>query len=597
MKTPLPFFFLLCSSPCLAQNALHLPLDAADSAIVVRGKAATAPGVEKQSLVLDGLSVIELPRSAELNPERFTVSIWFNPYSLKSGQQMLAGKNRYSQNERQWGLTIEPDGRLKAHLRQQGWRGIVCGQPLKAGHWHLATLTVEPGKAALYLNGQPAGEAKLEQLVPATTAPITLGGIWDANAPRQSFRGALDEFRFEPRVLSTAEITTSYRPVSVTHKIPQLPPPAPLWDESKPVPKIAELPVVEGTRFSVIKPYEFQKDGYRFLHGVGLGFHKGKLYASFGHNQGGENTETEEARYCVSEDKGRTWSAVRTMDDGGPEVAVSHGVFHSHNGTLWAFMGSYRGTMEGVHTRACRLNEATGEFEKLGLVIEGGFWPMQQPVRMADGNWIMAGISARGDAPGGGKHPAAVAISHGEDFQKWDLVLIPPAPALGQVWGESSVIVEGNKITSISRYGADAVALIATSEDCGRTWTTMRPSNLPMATSKPAAGLLSTGQRYLVCSTSADGGKRRAPLTIALSRPGEALFSKVLVIRHAVFPSGPGESHERASLSYPYAIEHDGHLYIGYSNNGGNAGRIGEGRELWNNNSAELAVIPIEVLK
>jgi hypothetical protein len=64
-----------------------------------------------------------------------------------------------------------------------------------------------------------------------------------------------------------------------------------------------------------------------------------------------------------------------------------------------------------------------------------------------------------------------------------------------------------------------------------------------------------------------------------------------------MFPDGPGESHERASLSYPYAIEHEGHLYVGYSNNGGNVGRVGEGRELWNNNSAELAVIPVEALR
>lgn len=215
---------------------------------------------------------------------------------------------------------------------------------------------------------------------------------------------------------------------------------------------------------------------------------------------------------------------------------------------------------------------------------------------MDDGHWILAGISAGGDAPAGGKHPAAVAISRGDDFLKWDLVRISQIPGLGKVWGESTVLVEGKRVTNVSRYGAEANALTATSEDYGRTWTLMRPSNLPMATSKPYAGVLSTGQRYLVCSTSADGGGRRAPLTIAVSRPGETEFSKVFVIRHAFFPEGPGESHERVSLSYPYAIEHEGHLYVGYSNNGGNVGRIGEGRELWNNNSAELAVIPLEEL-
>ncbi|MGB3121111.1 MAG: hypothetical protein WBE58_19970, partial [Verrucomicrobiales bacterium] len=63
--------------------------------------------------------------------------------------------------------------------------------------------------------------------------------------------------------------------------------PAPLWDERAPLLNTADLPVLKATRFSVIKPYEFGKDGYRFLHGVALCFHKGRLYASFGHNQGG----------------------------------------------------------------------------------------------------------------------------------------------------------------------------------------------------------------------------------------------------------------------------------------------------------------------
>ena len=372
-------------------------------------------------------------------------------------------------------------------------------------------------------------------------------------------------------------------------------PAAELWDNREPLLKAAELPVLKHAQFAVIKPYAFKQDGYRFLHGLALCFHKGRLYASFGHNKGGENTDTEEARFCVSDDQGRTWSVVKTMDDGGPEFAVSHGVFLPHGENLWAFMGSYTGTMQRIHTRAYLLNQTTGEFEKRGVVVEGGFWPMQEPQRMDDGNWIMAGITA-GVYNEKGTHPAAVAISRGDDFTKWDLVPIAPVPGL-QMWGESTVIVEGKRVTNISRYGAEARALVATSGDYGRTWTQMRPSNLLMTTSKPAAGMLSNGQRYLVCTTTADGGKRRSPLTIAVSRPGETLFSKIFVIRHAEFPTGPGESNKGAALSYPYAVEHAGMLYVGYSNSGDKTTRVGTGRELWNNNSAELAIIPLENLK
>ncbi len=367
--------------------------------------------------------------------------------------------------------------------------------------------------------------------------------------------------------------------------------PVPLWDERVPLLNTAELPVLKDVRFSVIKPYEFDKDGYRFLHGVGLCFHKGRLYASFGHNQGGENTDTEEARFCVSDDEGKTWSEVRTIDSGDGPVGASHGAFLSHNGTLWAFQGAYIGTMSGVHTRAYVLDEATQQWQSKGTVIEDGFWSMQQPQQMDDGNWIMAGLKV------GDGNPAIVAISHADDFLKWDVVPIPQAKDLKKIWGESTVIIGGKQITNISRYGDKAEALVATSEDYGRTWSAMRPSNLPMTTSKPIAGILSSGQRYLVCTMTADSGKRRSPLTIAVSRPGESLFSKIFVIRHAEFPDGPGESHKGAALSYPYAIEHEGRLYVGYSNSGDKSTRVGTGRELWNNNSAELAVIPIDQLR
>jgi hypothetical protein len=576
------------------------PLESPQAAeIVVHGQAQKVVGAERGGLSLDGSSLIELADSAHLNPgmEGFTISVWFNPYALEGSQQMIVGKNRYSRNERQWGLTIEPNGRLKAHLRQDGWSEIACDEPIIVGGWHLANLTVATGKATLFLNGKQVGEVTLKRPLAATPAPITLGGIWDTDSVRQPFHGALDEFSFQPRVLTATEIAARYHPVSAKLPVLETEKRVSLWDETRPVPKAAEIPLMQGVRFSVIKPYEFLKDGYRFLHGVGLGFHQGKLYASFGHNRGGENTDSEEARFCISTDRGRSWSAPRTMDDGGPECAVSHGVFHAHQGRLWAFMGSYRGTMQGIHTRAYRLNEATGEFDKLGVVIEGGFWPMQQPIRMDDGNWIMSGISVGGDAPGGGNHPAAVAISHGEDFLAWDIIRIPQLPNLGKVWGESTVMVQGKSVTNISRYGSKACALTATSEDYGRTWTAMGPSNLPMATSKPFSGILSTGQRFLVCTTTADTGGRRSPLTIAFSKPGQSVFSTVRILRHAWFPEGPGESHERASLAYPYAIEHEGFLFIGYSNNGGNIGRVGQGRELWNNNSAELAIIPIDKLE
>lgn len=576
------------AKPVTAQTWL---LDAVDARIKVLGKAKVASGAHGESLVLDGSSVIELRDSAQLNSgtEGFTFSVWLNPYALNQGQQLFAAKNRYSSGERQWSLALEKGGVLRAYLQQEKWKPITSKLVLQAGHWHLVTLAVTDTKASLFLNGQPAGEVTLSKALPATEAPITLGGVSDRGRLLQQFVGAIDEARWEPRVRSAAEIAASYQPVAATHEIPKaINADTPLWDAKVKLPKAADVPMLDGVTFHVIKANEPEKDGYIWLHGVGLGWHKGKLYASFGHNKGEENTHGEEARGRISEDGGKTWGKPFTIGTGAgePDLSISHGVFLSHGGKLWAFHGAFYGHMQKIHTRAFVLDEGTGAWKPQGVVVDDGFWALNQPVKLADGNWIMPGIKA-GAFSESSKNPAAVAISHGDDLTKWDLVVIPAVEGL-TMWGESGIIVDGPKVTNIARFGAKAQALVAVSKDYGRTWEASTPSNLPMATSKPAAGMLSTGQRYLVCTTTADSGGRRTPLTIAVSKPGGSVFSQVFIIRPSIFPQGPGDVADKASLSYPCATEHDGKLYIGYSNGGGRRG---------NHNSAEMAVIPIKALQ
>jgi len=355
-----------------------------------------------------------------------------------------------------------------------------------------------------------------------------------------------------------------------------------LWDAAVPLPTKAAAPVLADVTFHVIKQRRPDTDGCNWTLGVGLAWHHGKLYASYGFNKGGENTASEEAHVRVSEDGGTTWGPSVVIDAGAGNLGVSHGVFLSQGDRLWAFMGAFYDAFQKTHTRAYVLDERTGAWQTRGVVVDNGFWPMQEPQKMADGNWIMAGFRvANGyDVVG---HLPAVAISQGDDFSRWDLVVIEAEPGLGDIWGESTVIVEGRRITNIARYGAKPVALVSTSDDSGRTWTPATPSNLPMATSKPYAGTLSTGQRFLACTTTADSGGNRAPLTIAVSRPGQPLFSKVFVVRHSVSDKTPGVSDPRADFSYPYAIEHDGRLYVGYTHKSHIAN--------------ELAVIPVAALK
>lgn len=357
-----------------------------------------------------------------------------------------------------------------------------------------------------------------------------------------------------------------------------------LWAREVAVPTREEAPIVAGARYHTIAPWQPEVDGFRWLHGAALAWHNGRLWACWGANAGAENTLTEVTRAAYSDDGGRTWSEAHTIAAGSEDEGNSHGVLLSHRGRLWALVARFGASYANVRTEALVLDEASGAWESRGIAAGDGFWAMNQPVTLSDGALIMPGICV-GGPPGEASNPAAVAISPDGNPAAWQVVRIPPAEGLDP-WGESAIIVEGRRVRCIARNRPDdAVALVAQSEDAGRTWTPMTRSALPMGSTKPCAGLLSSGQRYLLSTTLADTGAGRCPLTIALDAPGERELSRVLRVRESLLP---GESEERRTnaVCYPYASEHDGALYVAYSV------RRGSGNE----NAIELAAIPLEGL-
>ncbi len=459
-----------------------------------KGALQQVAGVDGQALKFDG-GFVSVPSAPTLQfaDAGFSIAAWVNPYELGAGQQMIVAKNVYSAGKREWGLMLDNDNRFRFYLWQNGWKTLASPSEPRPGHWHHVAVTVEKGRGRLYINGKQEAEGELASSIPVTDAPLTIGGVQDGARFMQTFVGALDEVSLYRGVLTSAAIRTLADKPTTPHKI-EIVEPVKIWSGGA-VPKTADIPLLEGVEFHSLKKQRPDTDGCNWTLGVGLVWHKGQLYASYGFNKGAENTPTEEAHVRTSSDVGKTWGVPVVMDHGEGNLGVSHGVFLSHGGRLWAFMGAFYDTFQRTHTRAYSLNETSGTWEPHGVVIDGGFWPMQEPQKMADGNWIMAGARVShgydvvGDLP-------AVAISRGDDFTRWDLVVIPAAPGLGQIWGESTVIVEGKRIINISRYGAKPLALMATSDDYGRTWTPSTPSNLPMATSKPYAGTLSTGQRF-----------------------------------------------------------------------------------------------------
>lgn len=333
------------------------------------------------------------------------------------------------------------------------------------------------------------------------------------------------------------------------------PPQHVLWTKQKPFPMPNQLIAPVGMRDLIV--HRAGADAYSFLHDSTIVAHRGILFASWYNCPKQEIVDTSLIRGSRSTDGGVTWSDVEVIaQDPKRKIFYVPNVFLSHNQRLWTFALRMTGHDLPTQLEAFRLDVTADRWEPMGLVADL-FLPNCPPVKMSDGNFVMAGRVAdrRGEQP---LRPA-VAVSQGDSIlRSWNVV---PLSAPGQTFAfpETTVLVERGKLTAFFR-SLKTVVLVSVSADCGRTWTPPAMSNFPVVDAKMFAGTLSTGQHYLISNTPGRA-QGRDLLTIAVSEPGEAVFSRMWRIRDgyaAELKAGP-------QWSYPSAIEHDGKLYVVYT--------------------------------
>ncbi len=546
------------------QAAQHWKLDSPkDPTIVVQGGAAqSATGVEKGALALDGVAVLEVKESAKLGHggKGFTLVAWVNPYTLNAGQQMIVTKNVYSRNQREWGVMIDKDGRFRLYLRQGGWQTVTAETRPKPGHWHQVGVVVTPQRAELWINGKREGAGALKQPLPQTAAPLTFGGVNDGGRIWQNLFGALDEIQLWDAPLNETEMAARYHPVKATHRVPKHLPLGgevfPLWNGPELPTDPERIPFAAGIQHSTIhRPAE---DGYKFLHGAAIVMHRGVLYANWANSPTNENGPHETLQGRRSKDGGKTWEPLEVVGPGFKGAdRHSHGVLFRHRDELWTICSRF-GTGEpngrrfrGLRGEAFVLDEKANQWKSRGIVMQN-CWPYDEPVRMGNGSYITGGQDKDG-------YPV-VAMSRGDDFTKWDSVLIPFPPQLKPSFAETTVWADGAHVLAVIRGGA-GVAWVSTSDDHGKTWAKARPSNLPMPRAKAYLGRLSTKQLYLVSNY-----RNRDTLCISVGKPGAKTLSHMWRLRHGKSgpPRFPGHAKGK-QWSYPYAHEHEGKLYVVYS--------------------------------
>lgn len=293
-----------------------------------------------------------------------------------------------------------------------------------------------------------------------------------------------------------------------------------------------------------------------FLHGVAVDSWKKRIAVCFAFNSKDENSITEELLIRWSDDRGKSWTEAEHIAPPSGH-ANSHSVFISTNDALWCFGPRFNGLGEPPLS-----SKGFRSIHFLNLQMEA--W------RYDGCSWKAMGIV-------------------GDDLTHWE-VFKPDTH--GEIFTEAAAWVNGNRVLMVMRNQSALTdgkynAAVALSTDGGRTFGECELSNLPMATTKPFCGTLSDGRIYMVFNESIpEHPHNRDRMLLGIGSRGGFTLSKLYVVDEGCFDN---QSKRRCSLSYPYAKEIDGKLYITYSYESmPTTGR--------NHNDAMLAVIDIKEL-
>jgi len=349
----------------------------------------------------------------------------------------------------------------------------------------------------------------------------------------------------------------------------------PVWDPDVLFPAFTEMPDLDTvTHISIERA---QPGGYHYLHEPTIARHRGVFHLCWANHPTAEVNYTDEVIRGRTSADGLQWSepSIWAQTPTAGCQSFNHPVIWSHEDRLLGFFVGWRD--KRPDTELFALDDNTGRWEHLGARI-AGFLPFCPPQRMADGNWVMGGEL--------GFPEPAVAISQGEDLTRWDTVQLPRPESLPMIFPETQIIDQGDRLLAFCRPQHTPTAPVSESRDCGRTWTELQLSNFPLTPSQPFTGRLSTGQQYLMTDSLEEG---RCLLSIAVTGPEGGLFRRIFKLRHQQWPQvrlfgGWGEGSrvgKPTEWSYPGAVEHDGKLYVAYT----------QGKE-----DCALSVIPLSAL-
>lgn len=315
----------------------------------------------------------------------------------------------------------------------------------------------------------------------------------------------------------------------------------------------AALPQLSGTH-ALISPVDatlkFQLHNY-LIH------HAGRFWCMWSQGPPVEDEPSQSIRYATSDD-GLTWSQSKPLTQPPAEgyAYIARG-FWLRDGELLALVAHFKGkgafgVNKELQLRALAWDETSSGWKDKGLVFDNAinnFPPQQLP----GGEWLMTRRDSRFNV--------FVLIGGRRSIDDWQSYPVVARQAVKGFSPDEPIWwpLSDDKLVALYRDNGGSSRLFRSfSTDRGRTWTTPVLTNFPNATSKIFSLRTSKGDRLLISNANPGVGRRQ--LHVSLSEGGSTFHR----MAQLAIPSD-----KPATLQYPHAIEHEGHLLIAYSRNKG----------------------------
>jgi len=300
-----------------------------------------------------------------------------------------------------------------------------------------------------------------------------------------------------------------------------------------------------------------------------LAYHDGKFWCIWSDGPKVEDEPTQEIKYATSKD-GLIWSVAKSVTGtpAAPYAFIARGLW-VRDGELLALGAHYKGkgafgADKELQLQAFVWDPATDQWKFKGKLYDDAINNFA-PQPLASGEWIVTRRDSRFNV--------TMMIGGRKALDDWQVY---PVVQIGEIKGfrpDEPIIwtLPDQTLQALFRDNGGSSRLFhSTSSDQGRTWSGPALSNFPNATSKLFS--LETSRGYRVLLLNANPKVARRELYLALSEDGKTFTRLARLdvptpppVSEAVLRINQKFRAGIASLQYPHAIEHDGHLLIALS--------------------------------